>query len=104
MATSPRSDSYFGASPCCADSIRAASRRSWSSVRFTSPVNNSPEQGESYSVVGLTGAAAGLIALHTHCENGLAPHLLTFHLLPWLAVAGLAIWTRAQLPSRSFAP
>ncbi len=56
------------------------------------------------AVVGLTGAAAGLIALHTHCENGLALHLLTFHLLPWLAVAGLAIWTRAHLPSRSFAP
>jgi hypothetical protein len=56
------------------------------------------------AVLGLTGAAAGLIALHTHCENGLALHLLTFHLLPWLAVTGLAIWTRAYLPSRSFAP
>jgi hypothetical protein len=56
------------------------------------------------AVVGLSAASAGLFALHTHCENGLALHLLTFHLLPWLAVTGLAIWIRAHLPSRSFAP
>jgi len=56
------------------------------------------------AVVGLSGAAAGLLALHAHCENGHALHLLAFHLFPWLAVTGLAIWTRAQLPSRSFAP
>lgn len=56
------------------------------------------------ALVGLSGAAAGLLALHTHCENGLALHLLAFHLLPWLAVTGLAIWLRTRLPSRSFAP
>jgi len=56
------------------------------------------------AVVGLSGAAVGLFALYTHCENGLALHQLTFHLLPWLALAGLAIWTRAHLRSHSFAP
>ena len=56
------------------------------------------------ALVGLSGGAAGLIGLHFHCPNGTPGHLLTFHLLPWVAWWGLAALARARLRTHSFAP
>jgi hypothetical protein len=56
------------------------------------------------AILALSGGAAGLFALHVHCPNGLWSHLLVFHLLPWLAITGVALVVRWRLPSRSFAP
>lgn len=53
---------------------------------------------------GLGTGAVGMLALHLHCPCGTLAHLLTFHVLPWLLLAGLAVLVRARLPSRSFAP
>ena len=54
--------------------------------------------------LGLCAAATGLFALHWHCTDGSAPHLLGFHLLPWLALGLLAIPLRRALPTRSHVP
>jgi hypothetical protein len=56
------------------------------------------------ALVALSGAAAGLFVLQTHCENGLPAHLLAFHLFPWLLVTGIAVWARARLQSRTLVP
>lgn len=53
---------------------------------------------------GLGAGAAGLLALHLYCPIETAAHILTFHVLPWLALAALAVPLRQRLPSRSFAP
>jgi hypothetical protein len=52
----------------------------------------------------LSGGATGLLALHLHCPIGTASHLLVFHILPWLAAAGIAVFIRSRVRSRSFAP
>ena len=54
------------------------------------------------ALVGLSGAATGLLPFAPIVRTD--SHPPAFHLLPWLAVTGLAIWTRSRLPSRSFAP
>lgn len=56
------------------------------------------------AALGLSAAATGLFALHWHCADGSAPHLMTFHALPWLALALLAIPLRRALPTRSHVP
>jgi hypothetical protein len=56
------------------------------------------------AVVGLSAGAGGVLAVHLHCPNGTLSHLLVFHLLPWAALAGLAVLVRRRLPSRSVAP
>ncbi len=56
------------------------------------------------AALGLSAAATGLFALHWHCTDGSAPHLMTFHALPWLALALLAIPLRRALPTRSHVP
>jgi hypothetical protein len=52
----------------------------------------------------LSAAATGLFALHWHCTDGSAPHLMGFHVLPWLALALLAIPLRRALATRSHVP
>ena len=52
----------------------------------------------------LSAAATGLFALHWHCADGSAPHLMTFHVLPWIALALLAVPLRRALPTRSHVP
>jgi len=53
---------------------------------------------------GLTTGAVGMLALHLHCPCGALAHLALFHVVPWLALAGLAILIRSLLPSRTYAP
>ncbi len=48
--------------------------------------------------------AAALLALHLHCPNGTFAHLLTFHLLPWALLSGVAWLARRALPTKSYAP
>lgn len=55
-------------------------------------------------VAGAAAGAGGLVALHLHCPNGSAGHLVLFHLLPWVAMAGLVAWVRLKTRSRTFAP
>ena len=52
----------------------------------------------------LSAAATGLFALHWHCTDGSAAHLMGFHVLPWLALALLAIPLRRALPTKSHVP
>ncbi|HVP61778.1 MAG TPA: NrsF family protein [Myxococcaceae bacterium] len=52
----------------------------------------------------LSAAATGLFALHWHCTDGSAPHLMGFHVLPWLALALLAIPLRRALPTQNHVP
>jgi hypothetical protein len=52
----------------------------------------------------LSGGTAGLLMLHLYCPIGTRAHLLTFHVLPWLVLAALAVPLRQRLPSRAYAP
>ena len=52
----------------------------------------------------LSGGATGLLVLHLHCRNVTLPHVVLFHVLPWLAAAGIAVFIRSRIRSRSFAP
>jgi hypothetical protein len=52
----------------------------------------------------LSAAATGLFALHWHCTDGSGPHLMGYHVLPWLAVALLAIPLRRAQPTNSHVP
>ena len=52
----------------------------------------------------LSAAATGLFALHWHCTDGSVPHLMGFHVLPWLALALLAIPLRRALTTESHVP
>lgn len=53
---------------------------------------------------GLSAAGVSLFVLHLHCPDGTAGHLMLGHLVPWLLLAGVAIFLRARLPTRSYAP
>jgi len=53
--------------------------------------------------VGLVSGSVGLLALQFHCANGASSHLLVFHLLPWVALGGAAVFLRSRLPTSSFA-
>ncbi|MCY1039766.1 DUF1109 domain-containing protein [Corallococcus sp. bb12-1] len=53
---------------------------------------------------GLSSAGVGMLVLHVHCPDGAADHLMLGHLLPWVALAGVAVFIRSRLPSRTFAP
>ncbi|RKH57823.1 DUF1109 family protein [Corallococcus llansteffanensis] len=52
----------------------------------------------------LSAAAAGLLGLHLSCPVGTVQHLLGFHVLPWLALGGLAVLVRPRLRTRAYAP
>ncbi|MGO9829828.1 MAG: hypothetical protein ACLPJH_06780 [Myxococcaceae bacterium] len=54
--------------------------------------------------VGLASAGVGLLVLQLTCEDGSSPHLLVFHLLPWVALGGVAVLVRRALPTWSYAP
>jgi hypothetical protein len=54
--------------------------------------------------VGLISGGVGLLALQFHCADGESPHLVVFHLLPWLVLGGAAIVLRRALPTSSHAP
>jgi hypothetical protein len=45
-----------------------------------------------------------MLVLHLHCPNATADHLLSFHVLPWVAIAGAMVAARRMMPSRSHAP
>ena len=53
---------------------------------------------------GLSAAGVSLFVLHLHCPDGTAGHLMLGHLVPWLLLAGVAIFLRSRLPTRSYAP
>lgn len=53
---------------------------------------------------GLSAAGVSLFVLHLHCPDGTAGHLMLGHLVPWVLLAGVAIFLRARLPTRSYAP
>lgn len=53
---------------------------------------------------GLSAGGVGLLVLHLHCSDGTAAHLLGAHVLPWLLLAGAALFIRSRLPTRSHAP
>ncbi|KFE60608.1 NrsF family protein [Hyalangium minutum] len=53
---------------------------------------------------GLSAAGVSLFVLHLHCPDGTAGHLMLGHLVPWLLLAGVALWLRSRLPTRSYAP
>jgi hypothetical protein len=54
--------------------------------------------------VGLASAGVGLLALQFHCANGTSAHLFVFHLLPFVALGGVAVLLRRLLPTWSHAP
>ena len=53
---------------------------------------------------GAASAAAGVLVLHLHCPIGTVDHLAVFHVLPWLALAGLVLLVRRWVPTKSHAP
>ncbi len=53
---------------------------------------------------GLSAAGVSLFVLHLHCPDGTAGHLMLGHLVPWLLLAGVALFLRARLPTRSYSP
>jgi hypothetical protein len=52
----------------------------------------------------LSAGATGLFALHWHCTDGSASHLMVYHALPWVALALLAVPLRRALPTESHVP
>jgi hypothetical protein len=53
---------------------------------------------------GLSAAGVSLFVLHLHCPDGTAGHLMLGHLVPWVLLAGVALFLRMRLPTRSYAP
>jgi hypothetical protein len=53
---------------------------------------------------GLSAAGVSLFVLHLHCPDGTAGHLMFGHLVPWILLAGVALFLRSRLPTRSYAP
>lgn len=81
----------------CFVSIAPLLVASWVMSRFSA-------RGLRLWLAGASVGAAGVLALHLHCPNGSALHLATFHVLPWLAVAGLSVLVRRFLPTHAYAP
>jgi hypothetical protein len=53
---------------------------------------------------GLSAGASGLLVLHLACPVATAPHLLAFHVGPYVLMVVLLIVARARLTTRSHAP
>lgn len=53
---------------------------------------------------GLSAAGVSLFVLHLHCPDGTAAHLALGHVVPWLLLAGVALFLRSRLPTRTYAP
>ena len=60
--------------------------------------------GRRAAALALASGATGLFALHWHCMDGTALHLLGFHALPWLSLAAVAVGLRRLLPTESHVP
>jgi hypothetical protein len=61
--------------------------------------------GPSQIFVGaLAAASGGALALHLHCSNGTVPHVVLFHLLPAVLLAGLAVVVRGRLKTKVLVP
>ena len=60
--------------------------------------------GARTAALALSAAATGLFALHWHCTDGSASHLMVYHALPWVALALLAIPLRRALPTENYVP
>lgn len=61
--------------------------------------------GPSHIFVGaLAAASGGALALHLHCSNGTVLHIVGFHLLPAVLLAGVAVLIRRALKTKSFTP
>jgi len=60
--------------------------------------------GARTAALALSAAATGLFALHWHCTDGSASHLMVYHALPWVALALLAIPLRRALPTENHVP
>jgi hypothetical protein len=52
----------------------------------------------------LAAGAGGALALHLHCGNGTVGHVVMFHLLPAVLLAGLAVLVRHFLRPSTFVP
>ncbi len=52
----------------------------------------------------LAAASGGALALHLHCFNGTTAHLAAFHLLPAVALGGVAVLIRSKLKTKTFVP
>lgn len=55
-------------------------------------------------VAALAASAGGALALHFHCANGTVAHVFSFHLLPAVLLAALAVLIRRRVKSRAFVP
>lgn len=55
-------------------------------------------------VAGLGSLGAGLFALNIFCDVGAVSHLSLFHVLPWVAMAGVGVFIRSRMRTLSFAP
>jgi len=60
--------------------------------------------GRRAAAVALASGATGLFALHWHCMDATAMHLIGFHVLPWLSLAAVAVALRRLLPTQSHVP
>jgi hypothetical protein len=60
--------------------------------------------GRRAAAVALASGATGLFALHWHCIDGTALHLIGFHALPWLSLAAVAVAIRRLLPTQNHVP
>ncbi|MBN1209651.1 MAG: DUF1109 family protein [Myxococcaceae bacterium] len=53
---------------------------------------------------GLSSAGVSLFVLHLHCSDGTVDHLMVGHIVPWLLLAGVALFLRSRLRTRNYAP
>lgn len=60
--------------------------------------------GRRAAALALASGATGLFALHWHCVDGTAFHLVAFHALPWLSLAAVVVALRRLLPTDSHVP
>lgn len=60
--------------------------------------------GRRTAALALASGATGLFALHWHCVDGSALHLLAFHALPWFSLAAVVVAFRRLLPTDSHVP
>lgn len=60
--------------------------------------------GPRAAALALASGATGLFALHWHCMDGAALHLVAFHALPWLSLAAVVVALRRLLSTDSHVP
>lgn len=52
----------------------------------------------------LAASSGGALALHLHCSNGTVVHLVLFHLLPAVVLAGFAVFLRGRMKTKTLVP